>query len=326
MTQMAVYLSAMIRILLLLAAGCGPVAEVAQRRAPTDDNSGSQDPIEDSTCTQVPAVPDCNFTASAPESCADDGVVLKKVCGAVADTDGCAVENAFVVLCVRSAANGEVLCHAPVRSGAQGLFQVSIDPRFQCAEHAALRILEVPAPGVKARLSAATYCELPLSAAGKDLAIDTPYRVFAMTPATSLPAQGSPRTVAFADGLELTMEADDTLFGTGGVPYTDMTYTKVDPAQQCFLDQPSEWKAIYAFQPEGEPRDPWGFSIPTDLAAGTAVELWLLGGLACTLADQTHVLEGEWAKFAETTVAEDLKIRGKTPCVGWLGYRVAPTN
>ena len=62
----------------------------------------------------------------------------------------------------------------------------------------------------------------------------------------------------------------------------------------------------------------------TAQASGTDVSLWVLGGLDCTLANDTHLEEGDWHRFGTATVSGDgSRIEGDPlPCLNWVGYGV----
>jgi len=118
--------------------------------------------------------------------------------------------------------------------------------------------------------------------------------------------------------------------------YEELAATRLAPTTDglCFLDAPESLEAVYAFSPEGDLKESTAaLRIPnsTGLAADTVVDLYVLGGLSCSLASGAKVKEGDWVKFGQATVSSDgsvIEASGENglPCINWFGYGVAPTE
>jgi len=186
------------------------------------------------------------------------------------------------------------------------------------------------------RMTRATlYCDVDLSALdGAGLRIEAPFVLFPTAPATELPPTGddqAPRTVVFADGLEL-REVIPRLFYATAESYEALSAWRVPTSDRglCMLRGVPAMDGLYAFYPEGDVTGGvYPVSIPnaTGLPAGAEVELFVLGGLDCTLLDGSLLSEGVWQSVGAAHVSAD----GATvdsddgvglPCLTWLGYRV----
>ena len=98
------------------------------------------------------------------------------------------------------------------------------------------------------------------------------------------------------------------------------------------MDRADPPDGLWAFWPESAV-DGVGFPvrIPNtgNLAAGTQVDLFVLGGLECNLDDGTHVPEGVWSQYGTGTVRADGAViesdaGSGLPCFTWFGYRARP--
>jgi len=186
---------------------------------------------------------------------------------------------------------------------------------------AAMRVL---APN--ANMSTA-YCKMPLDPDEPDLQLSDTFVLHPTTVVPNLPDEGdrqAVRTITFAEGLELDFTPQDYF----GFPYANLASTKIAPDANglCFVDSSNNLEALFAFSPEGDVRGkfPMRVSNSTGLAPNTVVDLYILGGLNCTLEDGTHLEEADWHQYGTGTVSAD----GTTidaeeaglPCLTWFGY------
>jgi hypothetical protein len=238
--------------------------------------------------------------------------------GFVVDEQGRPVQGAKAQMCVRNPAD-RLLCLNPVDTEADGFFSIIVPENARCVAEATMRSLK---PGADV---STFYCHV--EAEDAVVLLDSPAVLFPTQRPAALPPEGDinqERTVTFSDGLELDVTPFD-FFGT----YGDLAAARIDPAELCFLEGQDTPRGVYAFSPEGD-IDGEGFPvrIPNSdgLAPGTAVDLFVLGGLSCTLANGQSVAESEWAKFGTARVSGDGAMIVSdpgvgVPCLGWLGWR-----
>lgn len=221
------------------------------------------------------------------------------------------------------------VCLPPALANEDGVMTVvpPSDPQdMRCIETAALRVL---APGAG---RATTYCVLEPEG-DPSLWIEDPFVLPRLTPAIDLPPAGDrdePREVRFDDGLVVTLSPDG-FFSLSSAGYEELAARRIPTDARGLCGDAPTFDGLYAFYPEADVDDP-GFpvSIPNvhGWAAGTEVELFVLGGIECHLVgEDEHLAEGTWAKFGEATVSGD----GATidsnpgvglPCLTWMAYRM----
>ncbi|MEM1416806.1 MAG: hypothetical protein AAGH15_18055, partial [Myxococcota bacterium] len=98
----------------------------------------------------------------------------------------------------------------------------------------------------------------------------------------------------------------------------------------CFGDTAPEGGFVdaFGFAPEGNvSAGGVAFTLPnrTGLAPGTAVGLWLVGGIDTELPGGEVVEEAEWARFADAVVSDDgttLVPDALLPELTWIGITV----
>ncbi len=224
-------------------------------------------------------------------------------------------------LCVRNPQD-LLVCLAPADADASdGFFSIAVPENNRCVAEATMRSL---VPGAD---SSTFYCHIEGEASEPIVRLDFPVVIHPTERATTLPPEGdttASRTVVFGDGLEIDVVPDDFF-----ASYERLAANEVDPSDLCFLEGKDEPMAVYAFSPEGD-IDGAGFPVrlpnTKGLAAGAIVDLYVLGGLSCTLADGTALAEAEWAQFGTGTVTEDGSMiasdpGSNLPCVNWMGYK-----
>jgi hypothetical protein len=287
------------------------------------NNSGVNNGGENSV-----VLPDVNSTHPRPDedttpdpSCPAAWVVFME--GFVYDDDGQGVAGAKAQVCVRNPAD-RLLCLTPSDTESDGFFRVLLPPNARCVSEATLRSLK---PGAD---SSTTYCHAAAPQGQPVITLSEPLVLFDTERAVELPPAGdggAQREVVFADGLALDV-IPDNFFG-GGDGYDGLAVRKLSPGGLCFLEGQPTPEAVYAFSPEGD-IDGEGFPvrIPNEAnkAPGSQVQLYVLGGLGCTLTDGTILEEASWHNFGTATVSAD----GTTiesdegsslPCLTWFGYR-----
>jgi hypothetical protein len=267
----------------------------------------------------LPAVP-----APKPADCAAEYVTAVR--GYITAPGGRPLVGAKGQVCVHLFPSESLLCLRPGDSDERGIFTVEMPENARCITKAALRVIQ---PGVG---KASTYCPVGVAGTEPNLVLDEPLVVFQTRRVADLPPEGeetASRPITFDDGLVVDFTPD--LYYSGGGEYADLGGRRVDPASPglCFFGEADAPEGLYALYPEGQISAP-GFPVhipnTTGLPAGAAVQLYVLGGLDCKLADGTAIPEAGWQGFGTGTVSAD----GSTidsdagvglPCLTWLGYR-----
>jgi hypothetical protein len=263
--------------------------------------------------------------AAGSVSCAEGGWV-SSVQGVVSGEDGSALPGGSAQLCLWLP-DERALCLQPTAAGSAGEFAVQVPESLRCVARAALRLASssaaIPALYCPIRPSSAPALVLPTFTLGE------------VPPATVLPAEGdadTARTVVFDDGLELAVVPSRLLADDGA--YSRLGGRRQPPAgpRPCFLPPSVQLEGLYSFSVEADIDGAFPMRIPnaTMLPAGTTVDLFVLGGLSCTLAGGEPLDEGELRRFGQATVSPDgAFIEGGDaatglPCMTWFGYGVAP--
>ncbi len=253
---------------------------------------------------------------TADPTCA--GTWIAGVSGRIVDEAGSGVGMALPQMCVR---NGEVLnCLAPDAARADGWFAKVIPESSRCMDELNFRAFLPMGP------YGTTYCQSDLRVSEGILEISDPLVLYNVEPAADLPPEGDPdmvRTVTIADGLEIDVRPAP-LFGQ----YGSIGGARVDGAT-CFAD--TSFDGLYALTPESAtyPITTGGtgfpIRIPTTLAEGTTVDLFVLGGLdEFELANGETLHEGAFLKFGTGTVTGGKVVSdpgSELPYMSWLGFR-----
>jgi hypothetical protein len=213
----------------------------------------------------------------------------------------------------------------PATTDADGVYTVEVPEDLRCLERVAIRVLLSKQP------RAISYCSIDPHG-GPALRLTEPSVLPFTTPAIELPPRGDDdevRTVVLDGGLAL--EVKPSLYRGSTGRYEEFSGRRIPTDSVGLCGEATTFEGLYAFSPEHRVEAPgYALRIPneTGLAAGTRVELFVLGGLDCKLYGATSQLEEvEWGKFGEAEVSSD----GTTlvadegsglPCFTWLGYRV----
>jgi hypothetical protein len=278
------------------------------------DAGGEADVVD----TPFPEVPD---TTRDP-SCTT-GTWIVQVRGFVETDSGEPVQSAFAQICIREAASGRLTCLAPEDTHANGEFRVNIPENLRCMGSMTLRSLHITSD------SATMYCEGQLDdASDAILEVADTLVLHETTRATTLPEMGNQddsRAVVFSDGLAVDV-VPARYYGPTLDSYDDLAAQRITATDLCFLEGEAAFDGLYAFSPEGDvDGDNFGMRVPNtaNLAAGTSVGFYVLGGLATLLPNDTQVTEGEWYRYGSGTVSGDGSvIEGDgLPYFAWFAYR-----
>ena len=221
--------------------------------------------------------------------------------------------------------NGPPKCLRPVQTCDGGYFEVTMVEDDRCIGAAVMRVFPYQ-PNF-----ATSYCEVDFSSrTNSDFTISMPVTMYEIEAPTTLPPEGdrsAVRTVVFADGIEVDIQPER--FFAFLDSYSEFRSRLIRPSDAAPCGTEAEnFDGIVAFGPEGNVQsDGNGAGFPIripagDLTQGTDVELFVLGGLDCTLNDGTLVKEGDWVRFGTATVDANGMIAGATlPCFNWLAWR-----
>lgn len=267
----------------------------------------SSDPLDDDT---------------AGASC-ETGTWVIELRGSVNTDAGDPAESAAVQPCIREAPSGHLTCLSPEFTGANGEYRIDIPDDLHCMQVITLRVLLIGSD------HATAYCIGDLGVTDDGiLAASEPIVLYSTLPAATLPELGDPdaeRIVVFDDGLEVDV-VPARFFGPRIDSYSDLAARRVTATDTCFLNGQVPFDGLYAFSPEGDVGDEnYGLRIPntTGLPPGTAVGLYVLGGLTTFLPSDVQVTEGEWFRYGSATVDSDgAVIEGDgLPYFAWMAYR-----
>lgn len=242
--------------------------------------------------------------------------------GRVEDPSGAGIGGTRTQICVVPV-GGDLVCLVPPTTDASGDFAAVVtDTMLRCVERMTMRAL---LPG---SINATTYCELELTPTDSVITLADPIVVFPVERPACLPPAGdetAPRTITLADGLELVDLRPEQISD-----YDELAAARHDIGGHCISARAPAggFLGAYGFRPETDVNGGVAVRIPntTGLAAGASVDLYLLGGLATTLADGTPVEEGEWARFGTGTVSGDGARIESDPgtlltVLTWVAYR-----
>lgn len=262
-------------------------------------------------------------------NCPPSTPYIAKVTGTILDENCNPIEGARAGFCLRydlGNPNEQALCLQPQPSNAQGVYTIDVPAADRCVERAAMRVFyyNVASP---LNSSVTLYCEVDLPTDKTELHLP-PYILYQPDPPADLPAidpSDSVRTITFADHTQISL-APDTFFGT----YSQLAMVSMDPAEHseglCFLSGGESLTRVFGIRPDGGPLGKVSFPVVMPNAEGlppnSTVKLYILGGLAYKLADDTQVPEGAWVQFGTATVSADgATISGDPlPYLNWFGY------
>jgi hypothetical protein len=268
-----------------------------------------------------------------PPTC-EAGTPLMTVSGRVLDEDGNVVPTARGQVCVRTAPENNLICLRPEPVDAEGRFVVQVPSNAGCVETAVMRIFSTDEPAWTPM-----YCEADVTGwtVDYDLILPETYVLWETREAVSRasrPADEERGTVVFEGGLEVDIRPSALALGTD--TYDLLRGRALDPATEglCFLpaDGP-EVLGLWGFGPESNVNDelyPIRLPNTAGLPAGTAVDLYVLGGLGTTTTRfGGGVEEGHWERFGVGTVNEtgELVVSDQgMPAFTWLGYALPVTT
>jgi hypothetical protein len=262
---------------------------------------------------------DAGQGAAAGSGGACAGATVLSASGEVTSEDGAPLSGLIAQLCLDFVDGG--LCFAGKPVPADGHYTLSADPGIPCVTRSSVRLASITPR------RSSSYCAA--SGEGGSLSVG-PSVVYAVPPAATLPPAGTTaeeRLVTFEDGLEIRVIPDNFFPEIGS--YEDLGARWVDPAGAglCFLGGAPALDGLYAFWPEGDVRGGFPFRVPNrrHLAPGTGVTFFALGGLLCSLSDDTKIPEGQLASFGRGRVDEAgaflvPEAGVQAPCLTWLGY------
>jgi hypothetical protein len=260
------------------------------------------------------------------ENCS--GNKLSRVRGWVVDRIGRPVTGVNAQLCVTNV-SGTLVCLRPARSNTDGTYTLNVPQTESCATKAVLRVIKTGEP------RATMYCGLDLSLASDtgEIILREPSVTYATIAADNKPAYAPvemSRDVGFPSGIVMTVVPDD-LFGVEPESdYATLSTRHVLPDERglCFLGESTQPDHLFTFAPElavlGDGAA-ISFENRYDYSAGQPLELWLLGGLDCTV-DGEHIEEGLWTQVgtAEVNAAGDrIETDFKLFCLIWIGLRAS---
>lgn len=256
---------------------------------------------------------------AGPLTCEEGAILVTTFAGRVVRAD--APETgvlARVQSCVR-VAEERLICLMPALNEESGEFAIAFPEVAQCVEELTLRVFTPDDPGL-----ATTYCPVPLTASEGVLSLVTDAPMFPIAEPTELPERGdadAPRTVRFPGELELTLAPSAFTDGT----YEALRAAVLDPSvDTCFSE--SLFDALLVFGPEADVRgENLGVSLPAgELAEGTLLDVYALGGLETLLPDETLVPEGALARVGSARVESGRIVSDDAvPYLGFIGFRVA---
>lgn len=295
------------------------------------DTSGSTSGTSaDGTDNTTPdATDDPDGSSSGAGECTE-GTLVSILRGRVEAEDGSPVALARPQACV-IVQGGELICLRPPETNADGAFLQSVPFEAQCMARMAMRVTE--GDGTRAT----TYCPAVLPESGSVLAFTEPFVLFDTDAPLSLPEIGdgsAARDVVFAGDLVLGVTPERLQFAFGAYGDLRAAPVELDAAGLCFLETARPMGGLWAFYPEagvivGGEGMPLRFPNTQGYSAGAAVDLFVLGGLDCSLSDGTHVPEGEFYLYGQGHVSADgQQIESDAgsglPCMTWFGYAPAP--
>ena len=262
---------------------------------------------------------------SRPASCGPEMGWFTAVRGWITAPGGKKLPGAMAQVCVYYGPNRAYVCLSPVASDADGVYTIDVPEAVRCFDEAAMRVVEYDSN------RATAYCPID-RAAGPGVRLHDPTILPFAIPAIDLPPVGdpdAPREATFDDGLGVV--ATPSRFEPvedWRTSYRNLSGRRVDVEAVGLCGDAATYDGLYAFYPEGKIEPPgYALRIPNTngYAAGTKVELFVLGGLDCVL-DGKKIPEAEWKKFGEGTVSDDEAFIASDegaglPCTTWLSYR-----
>ena len=308
----------------------GDLCETASSGGETNNNNnGECAPVTD---CDGGGVDEADISSALDSTCSDaGGKTVRYLTGLVADETGCPVGCAKAQICIEVAPSGDFLCLRPESTDSTGRFEVELIGDNTCISRGAMRIFHATDS------MAPMYPHVNLESDSAHVDFGDAFTLHYTDAPTMLPTAAdndASYTVAFADGLEI--DVVPSKMSAGASKYAQLSSVHImgsdaleTVSSLVFTDDPSSFEGFYGFSPEGDVIG-GGFNVrlanSTGLAAGTAVDLYALGGIACTLPDGEHIPEGELANVGTGSVSSDgTKITFPEdvvlPCMTWMAYK-----
>lgn len=290
--------------------------------AGTTSDAGDQDAVAD---TGTPDATDKD--ADKPDVQHEAGACfdVTSVSGSAVDEAGGALADALATVCIYYSEEVSK-CLAPKKTDAAGSFSVSMPEGSACLMTAAVNLKDTN------DLSAVgLYCPIDVSAGG-DVAMSGSMTLVKAPQCDRDPLADAtqPHTVTNPEGASMTVVPDELWMFEFG--YEDLRLRTWDGSSgwPCFVDPSNPPDGLVGFAPplEVKSEDAVHVSFPNTagLAAGTAVDLYILGDGATNTWDGDLVHEGEFAVIGEAVVSQDgTRIETKPgeglPFGTWVGWK-----
>ena len=300
-----------------------PLALLASCSSDDDEQGSYVAGDHGSAASDVAAATDAGPTTGGGPVLCDGGQRVELIKGRAVTESGEPAPGVMGQACLRIAPKGKLLCVDPKKGDEQGRFEIKIPSGSTCVQQMTMRVL-VPGGDF-----GTAYCNMPLPQDGTTANAPAPYILYATKRAADLPPVGEQedeRSVRFEDGLELDVTPYNFFASGEGYDGLAARYVEASEPGLC-LPEDGAPDGVYAFSPEGDVLDkPFAMRAPNhhSYPEGSKVDLLLLGGLGCTLADRTELDEDEWRAFGTATVTGGRIVSDEgsgLPCLNWLGFR-----
>jgi len=232
------------------------------------------------------------------------------ISGKVVDESANGLANAATIICVFQE-NDISACLNPVMTSEDGSFTTDIPESRRCMLHASIHVLM----GASNRVS--LFCPIDLSDTSF---VETGDYRLPVAPEGTRDTLGDTKVaheIKADDGTTLSVVPDN--LSLWDYSYEDIRVMPWDAntyGWPCFIDAANPPEALVALTPEIEFGDGTASTAKNDavhlsfvnsknLAAGTMVNLWGLGGVSSKTNDGTKLEEGEWTIIGEAKVSDD---------------------
>ncbi len=263
---------------------------------------------------------------SEQEQLACTGTVVDTVMGTVQNQDGNGIDMVAALLCIAKPGDRET-CLDPEFTNGSGAFTISVPEEHQCQVGAAIHYIATQDFTLHG-----LYCPVDISQGGT-LAVDpVVLRQAPQATRTALGDTSQPHDITSPEGVVLTVIPDDLYLWD--FTYDDLRLLSWDSTSwgwPCFIDANDPPDALVALVPEFETAhetDAVHIAFPNtqNLAAGTEVDLYGLGGVGTENWTGEEIEEAQWAKIGSMTVSNDeTMIRTAAgqglPFCTWVGYK-----
>ena len=290
-----------------------------------NNNNGDCAPVTD---CDGGGVDEASISTALDSSCTSaGGQTVRYLTGLVTDETGCPVGCAKAQVCIEVATTGDYLCLRPENTDSTGRFEVDISGQYECLSKGAMRIFH------STESMAPMYPIVNLGGDSAHVDFGAAFTLHRTDAPTSLPTASdndATYTVEFAGGLE--MDVTPAKMSAGASKYASLSSIYVpgtDASSLVFTEDASSFEGFYGFSPEGDVIN-GGFPVripnTTGLAAGAAVDLYALGGIACNTPAGEHIPEGELANVGSGSVSADGAMitfpeNVLLPCMTWMAYK-----